>query len=279
MPTLSINNLHVSIENINILRGVNLEIKDGETVALLGPNGHGKSTLLAAIMGHPKYKITKGNILFDGIDITDMPVDERARLGIFYGLQNPSEVPGVVTTDFLKAALNARREKPITLAPFFKSLNEAAAMVKMPMDMLHRSLNEGFSGGERKRNEILQMYLLDPRFAMLDEIDSGLDIDALSTAAQVINTVQKKGIPFLIISHYARLFQLVSPTHAAIMINGQIVVKGGAELIHKIDVEGYEWLKTELNIDIEKGKAPAVKTNPVSLGSCSIKESFRREKK
>lgn len=277
MATLTIKNLHVNIEDIPILNGVNLEIKSGQTLALLGPNGHGKSTLLAAIMGHPKYTITKGNIYFNDLDITEMPVDERARLGIFYGMQNPSEIPGVVTTDFLKAALNSHLDAPIGLAPFFKALNEATSLVKMPMEMLHRSLNEGFSGGEKKRNEILQMHLFNPKFSMLDEIDSGLDIDALQNAAQVIKLSQAKGTPFLIISHYARLFQLVEPTHTAIMINGKIVLEGGVDLIHKIDVEGYEWIKQDLNIAIEK---KAEKSSPtISLGTCSVKETTRREKK
>ena len=172
MATLQIINLHAKVEDKEILKGVNLTIKENETLALLGPNGHGKSTLLSVIMGHPKYEVTEGQILLDGQDVLSMSVDERSRAGLFLAMQYPSEVPGVINSDFLKAAMNARREKPLSLFQFYKALDKASSEVKFSMDMVNRSLNEGFSGGEKKRNEIFQMMLLNPAISMLDEIDS-----------------------------------------------------------------------------------------------------------
>ena len=181
MNELVIKNLHVSVDDVEILKGVNLTIKKGEIVALLGPNGHGKSTLLAAIMGNPRYKVTEGSITLDGEDVLSMEVDERSRKGLFLAFQNPSEIQGVVTADFYKSAINVRREKKVNLYEFYKMIQKASDEVKLPFDMVNRHLNDGFSGGEKKRNEILQMLLLKPDFAMLDEIDSGLDVDAINT--------------------------------------------------------------------------------------------------
>ena len=179
MSTLKIINLHASVDGKEILKGVNLEVSEGETVALLGPNGHGKSTLLSVIMGHPRYEVTEGSIYFDDKNVLELSVDERSKLGLFLGMQSPSEIPGVINSDFLKAAVNARREKPISTYNFYKVLDQATKELKMPFDLATRSLNEGFSGGEKKRNEILQMELLKPKLAMLDEIDSGLAVDAM----------------------------------------------------------------------------------------------------
>lgn len=272
MSTLKIINLHAEVEGKEILKGVNLEIHDNETVAFLGPNGHGKSTLLNVIMGHPRYKVTEGEILLDGKDVLSLETDERARLGIFLGLQHPAEVPGVSNSDFLRAAVNARNEKPISTYKFYKLLDNATKELKMPFDLATRSLNEGFSGGEKKRNEILQLILLQPTFALLDEIDSGLDVDAMQIVADVINKEQANGRGFLVISHYARLFDLIKPTRAIVMINGRIVLDGGPDLIKRIDQTGYEFIKTELGIEIAKEDSSM---NTVSIGTCAVKEVIK----
>ena len=275
MATLQIINLHAKVEDKEILKGVNLTIKENETLALLGPNGHGKSTLLSVIMGHPKYEVTEGQILLDGQDVLSMSVDERSRAGLFLAMQYPSEVPGVINSDFLKAAMNARREKPLSLFQFYKALDKASSEVKFSMDMVNRSLNEGFSGGEKKRNEIFQMMLLNPSISMLDEIDSGLDVDAISIVSDAINKIKKEtNMGFLVVSHYARLYDLIHPTRAAVMINGQIVVEGGPEIIKKIDTTGYEWIRTEFGIKIEKDTQAM---NTISIGSCATKEVLKHE--
>ena len=277
MKELIIKDLHVSVEGKEILKGVNLEVHPGESIALLGPNGHGKSTLLATIMGNPKYEVTSGSILLDGEDVLAMSVDERARKGIFLGMQYPSEVPGVVNADFLKAAMNSRREKPIKLFEFYKELESASKRMDINMDMAQRFLNEGFSGGEKKRNEILQMLLLKPQFAMLDEIDSGLDVDALVRVADAINYQKEHSdIAYLTISHYARLYSLIKPTRVAIMINGKIAVTGGVELIERVDKEGYEWIKYELGIEVAKQDASM---NTVSIGECATRSAIEKQTK
>ncbi len=272
MATLKIHNLHVTVEGKEILKGVDLEISDNETVALLGPNGHGKSTLLAAIMGHPAYHVTEGSIYLDDHNLLEMTTDERAKLGLFLAMQNPSEVPGVSNSDFLRMAVNEKREKPVSTYQFYKMLDSATKELKIPFEMASRSLNEGFSGGEKKRNEILQLILLEPKIAMLDEIDSGLDVDAIQVVSDELNKQKEKGMGLLIISHYARLYNLVKPTRALVMINGKIVVDGGPELVKRIDETGYEWIKTELNIDIEKDEP---NQNSVSIGTCAVKEATK----
>ena len=273
MATLKIKNLHVAVDGKEILKGVNVEISEGETVALLGPNGHGKSTLLNVIMGHPRYVITEGSIYLDDVDLTNMTTDERARAGLFLALQNPPEVPGVVNSDFLRAAVNSKKNEHISTYKFYKMLDSAVKEVKMPFDLATRSLNEGFSGGEKKRNEILQMILLEPKIAMLDEIDSGLDVDAIQIVADVIKNEKAKGRGFLVISHYARLFDLIQPTRAIVMINGRIVLDGGVDLIKRIDQNGYEFIKTEYGIEIEKEEP---KMNSVSIGSCAVREAIKK---
>lgn len=272
MSVLKINNLHATVDGKEILKGVNLIINEGETVALLGPNGHGKSTLFNVIMGHPRYQVTEGTIYFDDINILDLPTDERSKLGLFLGMQLPCEIPGVINSDFLKAAVNARREKPISTYNFYKLLNNATEELKMPFDLATRSLNEGFSGGEKKRNEILQLELLQPKIALLDEIDSGLDVDAMQVVADVIKKEQKAGRGFLVISHYARLYDLIQPTRAVVMINGRIAVDGGPEVFKRIDQTGYEFIKTELGINIEKDDQ---EMNKVSIGSCAVKDAIK----
>ena len=272
MSTLKITNLHASVDGKEILKGVNLTVSEGETVALLGPNGHGKSTLLNVVMGHPRYEVTEGSIFFDDKDVLAMSVDERSKLGLFLAMQSPSEIPGVINSDFLKAAVNARREKPISTYNFYKVLDQATKQLKMPFDLATRSLNEGFSGGEKKRNEILQLELLQPKLAMLDEIDSGLDVDAMQVVADVIKKEQQEGRGFLVISHYARLYDMIHPTRAVVMINGRIALDGGPEIFKRIDQTGYEFIKTEYGIDIEKED---IDMNKVSIGSCAVKESVK----
>lgn len=269
MSTLRIENLHVSVKEKEILRGVNLTVKEGETLALLGPNGHGKSTLLAAIMGNPTYTVTEGKVYLDDIDVLSLPVDERSKAGIFLAMQYPSEIPGVNSAEFLKAAMNARRAKPMSLFEHYSKLQKAYKEMGIPFEMSNRNLNEGFSGGEKKRNEILQMKLLEPKFALLDEIDSGLDVDAMQIVAKAINEEQEKGRGFLVVSHYARLYDLIHPTKTAIMINGRIEVEGDASLVKRIDSEGYEWIKNELGVKIEKEEK---QMSTISIGVCATAE-------
>lgn len=272
MSVLKIKNLHVSVAGKEILKGVDLEVSEGETLALLGPNGHGKSTLLAAIMGNPNYEVTEGSIFLDGIDVLSLSVDQRSKAGIFLAMQYPSEIPGVNSADFLKAAMNAHREKPMSLFQYYKSLETAYKEMGIPFEMSNRNLNEGFSGGEKKRNEILQMKLLSPKFALLDEIDSGLDVDAIQVVSAAIVEEKKKGRGFLVVSHYARLYNLIRPTSVAVMINGKIALKGGVDLIERIDRDGYEWMKRELGIQIEKEERDMSK---ISIGVCATAQATK----
>ncbi|MEA4874151.1 Fe-S cluster assembly ATPase SufC [Anaerorhabdus sp.] len=267
MAELKIENLHVEIEGKEILKGVSLVIKSNEIHALMGPNGNGKSTLLAAIMGHPKYTVTEGKILLDGQDVLAMSIDERSRAGLFLAMQYPQEVPGVTNSDFLRAAINARRESPMPLFSFIKEMEKTIKDLEMKPDLAHRFLNEGFSGGEKKRNEIVQMKLLKPSIAMLDEIDSGLDVDALKIVANSVVDMQKNtDLGLIVVSHYERFYQLLKPTHAHVLVNGKIVIEGAEELVTKIDTEGYDWLYKEFDLQ------PVVedkKQMPFSLGSCA----------
>lgn len=268
MATLHIKNLHVSVAGKEILKGVTLDVFEGRTIALVGPNGHGKSTLLLALMGHPNYVVTEGEVFLDDQDVLALSVDQRSKLGLFLAMQYPSEIPGVNSADFLKAALNARREKPMSLFQFYSKMQTAYKEMGIPFEMSTRNLNEGFSGGEKKRNEILQLKLLEPRIALLDEIDSGLDVDAIQVVSAAIREEQKKGRGFLVVSHYARLYDLISPDDVAVMINGRIAVTGGPELVKKIDTQGYEWIKTELGIAIEKEESVG------SIGVCATREAI-----
>lgn len=251
---LEIKDLHVSVEDKEILKGVNLTIKSGEFHAVMGPNGTGKSTLAQAIMGHPKYEITKGSVTLNGEDVLEMEVDERARAGLFLAMQYPSEVTGVTTSDFLRSAINARREEgdEISIMTFIKEMDKALDALEIDKNMAQRYLNEGFSGGEKKRNEILQLMLLKPGIAILDEIDSGLDIDALRIVSDAVNKVREEtGLGTLIITHYQRLLNYIKPDFVHVMMQGRIVKSGGPELAQKLEAEGYEWLKEELGIEDE----------------------------
>lgn len=248
---LEIKNLHVSIEGNEILKGVDLTIKGGEFHAVMGPNGTGKSTLASAIMGHPSYEITEGSVILDGEDVLEMEVDERARAGLFLGMQYPSEISGVTTSDFLRSAINARREEgdEIQLMPFIKEMDEALDYLDIDKNMAQRYLNEGFSGGEKKRNEILQLLMLKPEIAILDEIDSGLDIDALKVVSKGINKLRDENFGCLIITHYQRLLNYITPDYVHIMMQGRVVKSGGAELAKRLEAEGYDWVKEEVGIE------------------------------
>lgn len=267
MSTLEIKDLHVNVGEKEILKGINLEIHTGEIHAIMGPNGNGKSTLLSAIMGHPKYQVTHGTITKDDQDVLAMSVDERSRAGLFLGMQYPQEIPGVTNSDFLKAAMNARLEKPVSLFKFIRTLDKNIEELHMDENLAHRYLNEGFSGGEKKRNEILQMKILQPQFALLDEIDSGLDVDALRIVSEAINSMRSDDFACVMVSHYERLFELVKPTHVHVLVNGKIVMSGGYELVEKIDREGYEWIK-ELGIEMVEEE----EKQPILLEVCGKKE-------
>jgi Fe-S cluster assembly ATP-binding protein len=250
---LSIKDLHVEIEGKEILKGVNLEIKGGEIHAIMGPNGTGKSTLSSAIMGHPKYKVTSGSITLDGENVLEMEVDERARAGLFLAMQYPSEISGVTNADFLRSAINSRREEgqEISLMKFIRQMDSKMEYLEMDPNMAQRYLNEGFSGGEKKRNEILQLMMLEPKIAILDEIDSGLDIDALKVVSNGINQMRGSEFGCLIITHYQRLLNYITPDHVHVMMQGKVVKSGGPELAQRLESEGYDWIKQELGIEDE----------------------------
>jgi Fe-S cluster assembly ATP-binding protein len=253
MAVLEVKNLHVSIEEKEILKGVNLTIKTNEIHAIMGPNGTGKSTLAAAIMGHPSFTVTKGEILLDGENVLEMAVDERARAGLFLGVQYPSEIAGITNAEFMRAAINARREddKKIPVMQFIRKMDEKMDLLDMAEEMAERYLNEGFSGGEKKRNEILQMMMIEPTFAILDEIDSGLDIDALKVVSKGINAMRGESFGALIITHYQRLLNYVTPDVVHVMMNGMVVKTGGAELAKRLEAEGYKGIRDELGIEFE----------------------------
>ena len=263
---LKITDLYARVPEKEILKGLNLEIKTGEVHAIMGPNGTGKSTLSSIIMGQRRYEVTSGDVTLDGVSLLDKEVDERARLGIFLAYQNPAEVPGVTNSDFIRAAMKSVTGTNPSLFKFIKEYDKALTELKMPEDLGQRYLNDGFSGGEKKRNEILQMKMLKPKFAILDEIDSGLDVDALRIVGENVSNMVDENLGVLLITHYQRLLDYIKPNFVHIMINGKIVMTGGPELIEKIDRNGYDWVKEELNIEIEK--EPTRKA-PVSLGSCA----------
>jgi len=253
MAVLEVKDLHVSIEDKEILKGVNLVMNTGEIHAIMGPNGTGKSTLSSAIMEHPKYEVTEGSIIIDGEDVLEMEVDERAQAGLFLAMQYPSEISGVTNADFLRSAINARREEgdEISLMKFIRKLDKNMEFLEMDPEMAQRYLNEGFSGGEKKRNEILQLMMIEPKIAILDEIDSGLDIDALKVVSKGINQMRGEEFGCLMITHYQRLLNYITPDFVHVMMNGRIVKSGGPELAQRLEAEGYDWIKKELGIEDE----------------------------
>ncbi len=250
MAELEIRNLHVSVEDKEILRGLDLTVEKGKIHALMGPNGSGKSTLANAIMGHPALEITEGSIHFKGEDITEASPNERSQAGIFMAFQYPVAVPGVAVSKYLRQILNAQREargeKPLKIKEFAAQAREAMDLANIPQDFSSRYLNDGFSGGEKKRMELLQLALLKPQMAVLDETDSGLDIDALWTVADGINKFSGPDMGALIITHYQRLLHMVKPDMVHVMFDGRIVKEGGAELVDQLEAEGYGWIKEEV---------------------------------
>jgi Fe-S cluster assembly ATP-binding protein len=247
MSSLEIKNLHVSTGNKEIVKGVTLLVNSGEVHAVMGPNGTGKSTLAKAIAGHPDYKITEGDVLLDGKSILEMESDERARAGIFLAFQYPSEIPGVSIANFLRAALQARlaEGEEIDAAGYYKRLYQKMDLLKIDRKFTSRSVNEGFSGGEKKRSEILQMAMIEPKFSLMDETDSGLDIDALRIVADGVNHLRGPNLGILLITHYQRLLNYIVPDHVHVMIEGQIVKSGDKSLALELESKGYDWVKKE----------------------------------
>ena len=247
---LSIKNLKVSINGKKIINGLNLEVKAGEVHAIMGPNGTGKSTLAAAIAGRENYEITEGEIIFKGKNLLDLQPEIRSREGIFLGFQYPVEIPGVSIANFLKTAVNEHRKyknlEPLTASAFLKLMDEKKKVVELQAKLTNRSVNEGFSGGEKKKNEIFQMAMLDPILAILDETDSGLDIDALRIVANGVNKLRTNENAFLIITHYQRLLDYIIPDFVHVMYDGKIVKSGGKELAFELEEKGYDWIKEEL---------------------------------
>ena len=248
---LKINNLHASIEDKGILRGINLEVKAGEVHAIMGPNGSGKSTLASVIAGKEEYEVTEGNILLNNEDIEDLAAEERAHKGVFLSFQYPVEIPGVSVTNFMKTAINeTRKAKGLEDMPakdMLKMIREKSELLEIDRKFLSRSLNEGFSGGEKKRNEIFQMAMLEPKLAILDETDSGLDIDALRIVANGVNKLKSKDNAVIVITHYQRLLDHIVPDFVHVLYNGRIVKSGTAELAHELEAKGYDWIKDEVN--------------------------------
>jgi Fe-S cluster assembly ATP-binding protein len=251
MADLEIRNLHVAAGDKQILKGVDLHVREGEFHALMGPNGSGKSTLANAIMGHPNFEVTEGQILYGGRDITEADPDERARSGLFMAFQYPVAIPGVTVAKFLRMVMNAHREargeEAVSLKEFRKTVEAAMELTKVPREFSNRYLNDGFSGGEKKRMEMLQLALQEPRLAVLDETDSGLDIDALRTVATAVNAVaERSSLGVLIITHYQRILHLIKPQFVHIMFEGRIVKQGGPELVAILEEKGYGWIREEV---------------------------------
>jgi Fe-S cluster assembly ATP-binding protein len=244
--TLEVQNLHVRTEDREILHGVDLVVKKGETHALMGPNGSGKSTLANTLMGNPNYEVTEGRILLNGEDLTEADPDERARAGLFMAFQYPATIPGVSVANFLRMAMNAGREEPIKVKEFGALLKTNMDLLRIERAFTSRYLNEGFSGGEKKRAEILQLAMLQPDFAVLDETDSGLDIDALRIVAEGVNAMRGDERGFLIITHYTRILNYVKPDFVHILIDGRIVREGGSELADELEEKGYEFVREEV---------------------------------
>ena len=243
---LSIKNLHASVEEKNIIKGLNLEVKPGEVHAIMGPNGAGKSTLGYVLSGRDGYEVSKGDVTLNGKDLLDLEVEERAREGLFLAFQYPVEIPGVSNMEFMKESVNAMREErgeeALTATEFLKKAKEACKQVQLPLDFLKRGVNEGFSGGEKKRNEIMQMILLEPSLCILDESDSGLDVDALQVVANGVNSQRDGKRSFIVVTHYQRLLDYIKPDFVHILADGKIVKSGDASLAHEVEKEGYAFL-------------------------------------
>ena len=247
---LEIKNLHARIEEKEILKGINLTLESGQVTALMGPNGSGKSTLSNVIMGHPKYEVTEGEILLDGQNVLEMDVHERARAGLYLAFQYPTEVPGITVGKFLKRAVEVRQPKdePMNVSAYIKELREAMKFMEMDQKFINRYLNEGFSGGEKKRMEVLQMLMLKPIFSIMDETDSGLDIDALRIVSKGVNALRGDSFGALIITHYQRILDYIQPDNVHILVDGKIVFSGGPDLVNELEEKGYGWIKEDMEV-------------------------------
>ena len=242
---LKIENLHVEIDGNEIVKGLDLEVGKGEIHAIMGPNGSGKSTLANVLMGHPRYEVTEGSVTFEGEDVLELEPDERAKMGMFLAFQYPSEVPGVSVANFLRTAVNSVREEELSPMEMYRLLQEKMAVMRMDPKFAERYLNEGFSGGEKKRNEILQMLMLDPRLAIMDETDSGLDIDALQVVARGVNELRGPEFSAVIITHYQRILRYIDPDRVHVMLDGRLVTSGERELADELEDRGYDWVRQE----------------------------------
>lgn len=246
---LEVKNLHATINGKEILKGINLVIKTGEVHAIMGPNGSGKSTLSAVLVGNPMYEVTQGEVTFNGKDLLAMPPEDRAHEGLFLSFQYPVEIPGVSMTNFMRAAINEKRkyqgQEPMSAGDFIKLMKEKRKVVELDSKLSNRSVNEGFSGGEKKRNEIFQMAMLEPTLSILDETDSGLDVDALRIVAEGVNKLKRPDTSTIVITHYDRLLDLIKPDIVHVLFNGRIVKTGGPELAKEIEDKGYDWIKAE----------------------------------
>jgi len=242
---LKIEELHVEIDGQEIVKGLDLEVGKGEIHAIMGPNGSGKSTLANVLMGHPRYEVTEGSITFQGEDVFELEPDERAKLGMFLAFQYPSEVPGVSVANFLRTAVNSVREEELSPMEMYRVLQEKMSIMQMDPKFAERYLNEGFSGGEKKRNEILQMLMLDPKLAIMDETDSGLDIDALQVVAKGVNEMKGPEFSAVIITHYQRILRYIEPDRVHVMLDGRLVTSGGKELADDLEEKGYDWVRQE----------------------------------
>ena len=248
---LIVKNLHATIGGKEILKGINLEVNDGETHAIMGPNGSGKSTLSAVLVGNPLYEVTEGEAWFNGKNLLEMKPEDRAHEGLFLSFQYPVEIPGVSMTNFMKAAINAKREyqglDPLNASEFLKLMREKRQIVELDSKLAHRSVNEGFSGGEKKRNEIFQMAMLEPKLAILDETDSGLDVDAMHIVAGGVNKMRTPETSTIVITHYERLLDMIRPDVVHVLYQGRIVKTAGPELAKEIEMRGYDWIKSEID--------------------------------
>ena len=248
---LKIRNLHATIAGKEILKGINLEIAEGETHAIMGPNGSGKSTLSAVLTGNPLYEVTEGEVWFNGKDLLAMKPEDRAREGLFLSFQYPVEIPGVPMSNFMKAAVNAKRQyqglEPLNASEFLKLMREKRKLVELDSKLANRSVNEGFSGGEKKRNEIFQMAMLEPRLAILDETDSGLDVDAMRIVADGVNKMLTPQTSVIVITHYERLLDMIKPQKVHVLYHGRIVRTAGPELAKEIEMKGYDWIKNDID--------------------------------
>jgi Fe-S cluster assembly ATP-binding protein len=242
---LKVDNLHVEVDGNEIVKGLDLEVGTGEIHAIMGPNGSGKSTLANVLMGHPRYEVTEGSVTFEDEDVLELEPDERAKMGMFLAFQYPSEVPGVSVANFLRTAVNSVREEDLSPMEMYKLLQEKMAVMRMDPKFAERYLNEGFSGGEKKRNEILQLLMLEPRLAILDETDSGLDIDALQVVARGVNEMRAPDFSAVLITHYQRILRYIEPDRVHVMLDGRLVTSGGKKLAEALEEKGYDWVRQE----------------------------------